>query len=78
MAEIKADCNNVTAEYTADEDNLSIELGSSTLAACSSDSLDQLFLGSLEQAAIYRFEDGDLFFDLAEGAGIMRLKKLVE
>jgi heat shock protein HslJ len=78
MAEIKADCNNVTAEYTADEDSISIELGISTMAACPPDSLDQLFLASLGQAAIYRYEDGNLFLDLDEGAGIMRFKVLDE
>ena len=78
MAEIKADCNNVTAEYTADEDNLSILLGPSTMVACTPESQDQLFLASLEQTSVYRFEDGDLFFDLDEGAGIMQFKKLDE
>ncbi len=78
MAEIKADCNNVTAEYTTDEDNLSMTMGPSTMVACAPDSQDILFLTSLEQTAVYRFEDGDLFFDLDEGAGIMRFEKLDE
>ena len=48
------------------------------MVACAPDSQDTLFLTSLEQTAVYRFEEGDLFFDLAEGAGIMRLKVLDE
>ena len=78
LAQIKADCNNITAEYTADEDNLTIMLGPSTMVACDPGSQDQLFRTSLEQVAVYRFEEGDLFFDLDEGAGIMRLKILEE
>lgn len=78
MAAIKADCNNVAVEYTTDEDSLSMNLVPSTMVACSPDSQDQLFLASLEQTAVYRFEEGDLFFDLDEGAGIMRLRILDE
>ncbi len=77
-AAIKADCNNVSAAYTADEDLITVELGISTMAACGADSLDQLFLASLGQAAVYRYEEGDLFLDLDEGAGIMRFKVLEE
>jgi heat shock protein HslJ len=72
MAAIRADCNNVTASYTADGSSISITLGPSTLAACSEGSLDQNYLTSLENAAIYFFEEGDLFMDLAADAGTMR------
>jgi heat shock protein HslJ len=79
-ADIKADCNNVGASYTIDGDNISITLGPSTLAACPPDSLDQQFLSGLENAAIYFFEEGDLFLDLFADGGTMRFtaEELVE
>jgi len=71
-AEVKADCNNVGATYTTDDNNISITLGPSTLVACPPDSLDQEFLRNLENAAIYFFEEGDLFLDLFADSGTMR------
>lgn len=73
-AAIRADCNNVGAGYTADGSSLSIQLGPTTLAACPPDSLDQLFTSSLSSAALYFFEAGDLFIDLAADAGTMRFR----
>lgn len=79
-ADIKADCNNVGATYTVDGGNISITLGPSTLVACPPDSLDQQFLSSLENAAIYFSEEGDLFLDLFADGGTMRFtaEELVE
>ncbi len=71
-AGIKADCNNVGAGYTTEGSAISITLGPSTLAACGEESLDQLFLGSLTNAAIFFFDEGDLFMDLAADGGTMR------
>jgi heat shock protein HslJ len=71
-AEITADCNNVGATYTVDEGSINITLGPSTLVACPPDSLDQQFLAGLENAAIYFFEEGDLFLDLTADGGTMR------
>ena len=71
-ANIKADCNNVGASYTVDGGSISIVLGPSTLAACPPDSLDQQFLAGLSSAAVYFFEEGDLFMDMAADAGTMR------
>lgn len=69
---IRADCNNVGASYTADGSNISITLGPSTLAACPEDSLDQQYLASLSAAAIYFFQDGDLYVDLTADGGTMQ------
>ncbi|HSG18107.1 MAG TPA: META domain-containing protein [Anaerolineae bacterium] len=69
---IEADCNQVGATYVAEGDSIDITLGPTTLAACGGDSLDQQFLSSLEAAAIYFFEEGDLFLDLMVDSGTMR------
>ena len=71
-ASIKADCNTVSASYTADGSAMSITLGPSTLVACADDSLDQQFLNGLSSAATYFFENGDLFIDMAADGGTMR------
>jgi heat shock protein HslJ len=71
-ANITADCNQVQATYTVDESNINITLGPSTRAACSPESLDQVYLSSLENASIYFFEGGELFMDLPLDSGTMR------
>ena len=71
-ANIKADCNQVGATYTTEGSNISITLGPSTLAACSPESLDQVFLDGLINAAIYFFEEADLYMDLNADGGTMR------
>ncbi len=71
-ANIQADCNRVGATYTADGTSISITLGPATLAACPPDSLDQQFLSSLENVALYFFEESDLFMDMAADSGTMR------
>ena len=71
-ANIKADCNNVLGSYTVDQNNISIQLGPTTLVACEPESLDQAFLGALGAAAIYFFEEDDLLIDLMADGGTMR------
>jgi heat shock protein HslJ len=71
-AEILADCNNVGATYTTQDSAIDITLGPSTLVACGEESLDRQFLSSLEAAAIYFFQDGDLYLDLMVDSGTMR------
>ena len=71
-AEIQADCNNVGATYTSQDSSIDITLGPSTLVACGEESLDRQFLSSLEAAAIYFFQDGDLYLDLMVDSGTMR------
>jgi heat shock protein HslJ len=70
-AAIKADCNDVTANYTVEDDQLTIALGAATAAACPDDSLDQIFLTALEGTARFFFQGGELFLDVEGGA--MRL-----
>ncbi len=71
-AAIKADCNNVIASYTTDGGSISITPGPSTLVACPEGSLDTQFLDNLSNAAVYFFQDGDLYMDLFADAGTMR------
>ncbi len=73
-ANIQADCNVVLAQYTVDGSSISIIPGPTTLAACPPDSQDQLFVQSLSNAAIYFFQDGDLYLDLTADAGTMRFQ----
>ena len=68
-ANVRADCNNVVANYLTDGVNLSIEPGASTMAACPEDTQDQLFLSSLSAAESYVVQDGELFITLRGGSG---------
>lgn len=71
-AGIKADCNTVLASYSTDESSITIVPGPTTLVACPEDSLDQQFVSSLSNAAIYFFQDGDLYLDMFASAGTLR------
>lgn len=74
-AAIRADCNQVVASYsTQNESSISITLGPTTLAACAPESLDQQYLSALSNAAIYFFEEGDLLMDLSADGGTMRFQ----
>ena len=77
-ASIKADCNQVRADYVANEDDstLSITPGPSTKVACPEDSLDSEFMRDLEGAGIYFFDDaGDLLIDIKFDSGTMRFSR---
>jgi heat shock protein HslJ len=71
-ANIQADCNQVGGTYTTNESSISITLGPTTAAACGPDSLDQVYLAGLGNAAIYFFEEGDLYIDMQADGGTMR------
>lgn len=75
-ASITADCNQVTAEFTAEDGALNITPGATTTAACPEDSQGELFVQQLSNAALYFFQDGDLYIDLTADAGTMRLSEL--
>lgn len=77
-AAIKADCNQVVATYTTDGSSITIIPGATTLALCPEDSQDQVFVQQLSSAAIYFFQGGDLYIDLAADAGTMRFGELPE
>lgn len=70
--QIKADCNQATASYTATEGgSLSITPGISTLVACPPGSRGEEFVQKLGFSAIYFFQDGHLFIDLMADDGAM-------
>ena len=71
-AAIKANCNQVRAEYEENESSLSIVLGPATLAACPPGSLDAEFLRDLEGAAGYLIDEDDLIIDIKFDTGTMR------
>ncbi len=73
-AAIRADCNQVGASYTTEGSSISITLGPTTAAACGPESLDQVYLAGLGNAAIYFFEEGDLFMDMQADGGTMRFQ----
>ncbi|QRN82615.1 META domain-containing protein [Chloroflexota bacterium] len=68
---ITADCNMVGGSYTLAGSALNIETGPSTMAYCGEESLDQQFLGFLNNVESYAIEDGQLMLRLKDGAGHM-------
>jgi D-alanyl-D-alanine carboxypeptidase len=68
---IVADCNNALGSYTTDGSSLTITVGPMTLAACPLDSRSDQFVTYLGSAAIYFFQDGNLFIDLFADGGTM-------
>lgn len=73
-ANIKADCNNVIANYFTDGTMLTIEPGVTSLAACPEDSQDQIFVNSLTSAESYVVEDGELFITLTADSGTLMFR----
>ena len=68
---IQADCNSGSGTYEADGGSLSINITATTLSLCAEDSLSDLFIRSLNAAAIYFDQNGNLFIDLFADAGTM-------
>ena len=63
----KADCNQVAGTWTSTSDNgLTITLGPSTLAACGSDSLSDLYVAGLAKAKLYVIEESKLILTLTD------------
>jgi heat shock protein HslJ len=56
----KADCNQVSGEYTTSGSDLTITPGPTTLMACPEGSLDGLFLEGIGKAASYTISGSDL------------------
>jgi heat shock protein HslJ len=72
--DIKADCNNAQGTYTTDGHKISIIVGPMTLAACPPGPRSEEFIKHLGFAAIYFFQDGDLFIDLMADGGAMQFR----
>jgi heat shock protein HslJ len=65
----KADCNQVSGEYTTSGSDLTLTLGPTTMMACPEGSLDGLFLEGLGKASSYTISGSDLTItDADEGS----------
>ncbi len=69
---LQADCNSGSGTYTVDGQSISIGPAAVTMMACPDGSQDGVFLQQLSNAAIYFFQDGDLFIDQAMDSGTMQ------
>jgi len=69
---VQDDCNVVNGVFTAFADQaLTLDLQTSTMAACAPDSLHYQFILDLSAAASYFFQDGRLFIDLKFDTGVI-------
>ena len=73
---IQADCNRALAQYRLEESRLQLELGPTTLMACSEDSLGDRFLTQLGGASLVFTQYGQLFIDLKFDSGTMKFSSL--
>jgi uncharacterized lipoprotein YbaY/heat shock protein HslJ len=72
LAAVKADCNNGSGTYIADEEGgLDIAIGIVTTAACAPESLSDQFLQYLGDVVIYSFDDTGLILDLPLDSGTL-------
>ncbi len=71
-AAIQADCNQVKATYTLDDNAITIQPGPATLAACPPDSLGEEFVANLGAAARYSIQGETLLIDLKMDSGTMQ------
>jgi heat shock protein HslJ len=69
---VQADCNSGRGNYTADGSNITISDLARTRALCEEGSKSEDFVAYLQAAAIYFFEEVDLFFDLPADGGTMK------
>jgi heat shock protein HslJ len=68
---VRADCNRAVGTYTQTGSQLSITLGPTTLAACPPGSFSDRYLQTLQGAAGYFIDDGNLYIDLKVDTGTM-------
>ena len=69
---ITADCNKVSGTYKTVGSRIQIQLGASTMAACPPGSMADQFLLGLSGAALYFFDDGNLYIDMFADSGVMK------
>jgi len=73
-AAIRADCNNVGANYTVSGTNLTITLGPATLAFCGEDSGDNLYMTALGGVTSYAMSEYGMALDIAEAARLQYIE----
>lgn len=69
---IQADCNQGSGGYTLDGSQLTLEVGTLTLAACPPESLSDRYIELLGFVGSYVIEDGELYLSLMADGGILR------
>jgi heat shock protein HslJ len=69
---IQADCNQVIGTYSVKGNQIDIELGATTLAACPDNSLADEYLRLLSDAVIYFRQAEYLFLDIMMDVGTMK------
>src|SRR4029079_1009906 len=67
MFAAKADCNQVSGNYTTSGSNLTIVPGPSTLVACPDDSMADLYLEGLSTTQSYAITDSQLVLTTTDG-----------
>lgn len=72
---VKADCNNASGAYTADNGLLTIQLGPMTMAACPPPSLGSEFVQQLGRAGSYFFDGNALIIQWQMDSGSMRFEQ---
>jgi heat shock protein HslJ len=68
---VVADCNNAVGDYQGEGGTLEVQIGPMTAAACPPDSRSDQFVRLLSGAALYFFQDGNLYIDLFADGGTM-------
>ena len=71
----KADCNNFGGSYTLTGNSISIQPGPMTMAMCPQQELADQFLKDLGAAAIFFFQNDNLFIDMMMDTGTMKFGK---
>lgn len=72
---VKADCNNASGTYTAQNGSITIEMGPMTMAMCPPESLSDDFVARLSQVVIYSLQDDILLLELPADSGTMLLSE---
>ena len=72
MLDVRADCNLKGGTYTLEGKRLTIEIVTSTRAACEPGSLEDEFTRNLAAGTAALLRDGDLYIDLKYDTGTMR------
>lgn len=73
--QLRADCNGAGGRYRIEGSGITIEVTSSTMAACEPGSLDRVFLRDLPAAALYFTRGGRLYLDLKFDTGTMEFAR---
>ena len=74
-AQIRADCNQVSANYTVDGNNLSIEIGPTTLAFCGEESGDTLYITALGAVTSYALGEHGMALDVSEAGRLQYIEE---